>query len=153
MAGNTWGGSWGEAPNCSWGDSWGFEGFVAPQPQPTIPPGGGKGVDRDNYLNWWEREWDRIREERRLRKAKRLPKKKREVLEELDEIILELRSRADEMPREQPKLIADYRETERFYQNALNEQLSLKEMRAYLDLALRIRQELDDEEAILLALH
>lgn len=143
---SAWGLSWGRA----WGNSWGsVEGVEAP----GIPPGGGKALYRENYLSWWEREWKRIREERAERKRRKLPPKKRKVLDELDEIILELRSRADEMPREQPKMIADYREMERFYRNALNEELSLKEMRAYLDVALRIRQELDDEEAIILALH
>jgi hypothetical protein len=139
---DTWGGSWGT----SWANSWGQQGAAQPQ-APAILPGGG------NYLAWWDREWERIRAERKARKAKKLPKKKREVLDELDEVILELRSRAAEMPQEQPKLIADYREMERFYQASLSADLSLKEMRAYLRLALAIRQELDDEEAILLAIH
>lgn len=141
---SAWGLSWGRA----WGNSWGsVEGEAAT----GILPGGGRG----NYLEWWEREWARIREERADRKRRKLPKKKREVLDELDEILLELRSRIDETPKEElePKLIADYRVADQFYRDAMNAELSLKEMRGYLALALAIRQELDDEEAIVLAIH
>lgn len=147
---DTWGGSWGT----SWLNSWGQQGAAPAPSEVVIPPGGGRGLyRRENYLAWWEQEWARIREERAERKRRKLPKKKRKVLDELDEILLELRSRIDELPKEQPKLIADYREMERFYQSSLNAELSLKEMESYLALALAIRQELDDEEAILLALH
>jgi hypothetical protein len=138
---DTWGGSWGT----SWGGSWG-SGFTPAPAAPTIPPGGGR------YIEWWEREWARIREERAKRKKAKLPKKKREVLDELDEILLELRSRIDEAPVEK-KVIEDYRAADQFYRNALNAEYSLKEMRAYRSLVLAILQEIDDEEAILLAIH
>jgi hypothetical protein len=143
---DTWGGSWSTA----WLNSWGQQGAPAPE-QPSIPPGGGRGLD---YLSWWEREWDRIRTDRAERKRRKLPKKKREVLDELDEILLELRSRIDEAPEAvEPKIVEDYRIAEQFHRNAMNAEMSLKEMRSYLALAMAIRQELDDEEAIILAIH
>jgi hypothetical protein len=143
---DTWGGSWSTA----WLNSWGQQGTPAPE-QPSIPPGGGRGLD---YLSWWEREWDRIRTDRAERKRRKLPKKKREVLDELDEILLELRSRIDEAPEAvEPKIVEDYRIAEQFHRNAMNADMSLKEMRSYLALAMAIRQELDDEEAIILAIH
>lgn len=149
MATSAWGGSWGESPNSSWGDSWGFEGFVAPDTAPVIPPGGGRGVD---YLSWWEREWARIREERKARKKKKVPKKKRDVLEELDEILVELKSRVreEEVPQRTQVSIG---EIQAFANDALSASVTIEQIRIYVSLANAIAQEMDDEETILLALH
>lgn len=146
MATSAWGGSWGESPNSAWGDSWGFEGSAAPVVAPTIPPSGG------NYLEWWEREWGRIREERKARKKKKIPKKKLLVLEELDEVLLELQAKAREevvAPRERVSI----GEIQAFANDALSASVTAEQIKIYVSLANAIAAELDDEEAILLALH
>lgn len=114
----------------------------------TIQPGGGQG----NYIEWWEREWARIREERRGRKKKKVPKKKRTLLEELDEILIELRSRVREgdVPQETKVEIG---RIQTFSNEALNAAVTAEQVRLYVSLAEAIAQELDDEETIILALH
>lgn len=152
MATSAWGGSFGEAPNSAWGDSFGFEGFAPPAVvTPTIPPGGGRGLD---YLSWWEREWARIKKERaEKRKAKKVPKRKRTLLEELDETVLELRARASgqETPQEVKREIV---RLERFAEiDALNAQVTLQQIRLQIEFAEAIMREMDDEEIIILAIH
>ena len=116
---------------------------------PGILPAGGRGLD---YLSWWEREWARIREERKARKKKKVPKKKRDVLEELDEILLELRARIreDGAPQE---VKAEVRRVQTFSDEALNAAVTAEQIRLYVSLAEAIAQEMDDEETIILALH
>lgn len=146
MATSAWGGSWGESPNSAWGDSWGFEGFTPPvaPPADAIPPGGG------NYLEWWEREWNRIRDERK-KKRKKAPKKKRELLDELDDIILELRSRAEDSP---PEVRAEVRQIDYFADMAaIDVEITAAQVRAQIAFAEAIMREIDDEETILLAFH
>lgn len=105
-----------------------------------------------NYLVWWEQEWGRIRRERAdKRKAKKVPKKKRELLDELDDIILELRAQAEDSP---PEVKAEVRQIDYFADlAAVNAEISVAQVRAQIALAEAIMREIDDEEAILLALH
>jgi hypothetical protein len=116
-------------------------------PVVTIPPGGG-----GNYLEWWERERARILEERKARKKKKISKKKRTLLEELDDILLELRARIreDDAPTE---VKAEVRRIQTFSDEALNAAVTAEQVRLYVSLAEAIAREMDDEETIILALH
>lgn len=136
MLGNSWGASWGAFPNCTWGESWGSD---VPDALPTT------GYRSDaNYLSWWEREWDRIREERKRRLKKKVPKKQRVELEKLDEILLEIRARED------AKRMDELRSLEAFMQTAA----TLDDLRRHVQMAEALLREMDDEEAIIaLALH
>lgn len=153
MAGNTWGESWGLTGDCTWGDSWGFEGFVPPQPDaPTIPPGGGRGVD---YLSWWERELRRILKERKKPK-KKLPPRKKELLDDLEESLADLRAQAaerietDNYAREIRNQVL---ESARLLNEAYAAQVTNKRLQQEIAVLEAYLQELDDEETIILALH
>ncbi|MGH8671842.1 MAG: hypothetical protein ACREUA_07375 [Burkholderiales bacterium] len=150
MSGNAWGESWGLTGDDAWGDSWGFEGFAPPVvTPPTILPAG------TSYLAWWQREWDRIRGERK-KKKKKLPPKKLELIKELDQAVIELQAQ-----------LAERQDTEAYTQTMQREVLDAAALinQAYADLvsAQRLRleitrfeeylREMDDEETILLALH
>jgi hypothetical protein len=113
----------------------------------TVLPGGG-----GNYLAWWEQERARILEERKARKKKKVPKKKRTLLEELDDILLELRARIRE-DDVSVEVKAEVGRIQTFSDEALNAAVTAEQVRLYVSLAEAIARELDDEEAIILALH
>jgi hypothetical protein len=104
----------------------------------------GSSGARGNYLEWWEREWNRIREERKQRLKKKVPRKQRVELEKLDEILLEIRGRED------AKRMDKLRSLEAFMQTAA----TLEDLRRHVKMAEALLREMDDEEAIIaLALH
>jgi hypothetical protein len=152
MTTSAWGGSFGEAPNSAWGDSFGFEGFAAVVTPPvTIPPGGGRALyDHGHRGSLY---WKRYQEELRNKKKKKT--KKEELLEELDQHLVELNARIDEVPVEEiePNWVAELRRTEAFAYNELVTEHTNKEILAYLTILREITQEMDDEDAIILALH
>jgi hypothetical protein len=144
MAGDAWGGAW----NGFWGGSWGEDVVVAPPAEPTIPPGGGYYPTHRGSLYW-----KRYQEELRSKKKKKT--KKEELLEELDQHLVELNARIDEVPVEEiePSWVADLRRTEAFAYNELVTEHTNKEILAYLTILREITQEMDDEDVIILALH
>jgi predicted double-glycine peptidase len=104
----------------------------------------GSSGARGNYLEWWEREWNRIREERKQRLKKKVPRKQRVELEKLDEILLEIRGRED------AKRMDKLRSLEAFMQTAA----TLEDLRRHVKMAEALLREMDDEEAIIaLAIH
>jgi hypothetical protein len=143
MAGDAWGGAW----NGFWGGSWG-EDVVVVVDQPTVPPGGGYYPTHRGSLYW-----KRYQEELRSKKKKKT--KKEELLEELDQHLVELNARIDEVPVEEiePNWVAELRRTEAFAYSELVTEYTNKEILAYLTILREITQEMDDEDAIILALH
>jgi hypothetical protein len=143
--GDAWGGSWGAA----WGDSWGFEPAVVTPP--TIPPGGGHALWDIHHRG--SRYWKKYQEELRNKKKKKTKKEK--LLEELDEHLIELNARVDETPVEaiEPSWVADLRRAESFAYNELVAQHTIKEIEVYVTVLREIAREMDDEDAILLAIH
>jgi hypothetical protein len=144
MATSAWGGSFGEAPNSAWGDSFGFE--VSVVVPPAIPPGGGDIGHRGSLY------WKRYQAELR-RKKKRT--KKEELLQELEEQLVELENRIEEAPPEEvePAWKADLRRAQTFAYNELVTQQTAAEISVYVLLLREAIREMDDEEAIILALH
>jgi hypothetical protein len=117
----------------------------------TIPPGGGRALyDHGHRGSLY---WKRYQEELRNKKKKKT--KKEELLEELDQHLVELNARIDEVPVEEiePNWVADLRRTEAFAYNELVTEHTNKEILAYLTILREITQEMDDEDAIILALH
>ena len=152
MTTSAWGGSWGESPNSAWNDSWGFEGFTpAVVVTPTILPSGA------SYLAWWEREWARIRRERAERKKrKKLPPKKRELIEELDEVTLELRERLEEHDTTHAyaqQMRREVLEAAALLNEAYTAKVSAQRLRTEIVRMEEYLREMDDEETIILALH
>lgn len=140
---SAWGLSWGRA----WGNSWGS--IEQQAPQPGIPPGGG------NYLEWWERELRRILRQRKKPK-KKLPPRKKELLEDLEEAILALRDQVAE--REATEAYAQQirghvLESARLLNAALDAQVTNKRIQEEVAILEAYIREIDDEEAIILALH
>ena len=116
---------------------------------PSILPAGG------NYLEWWNREWDRIREERRKRKQQKVPKKKRELLDELDEALVELKSRIQDTEDQVPvEVQSGIGKIQSFSMEAVHASITEQQVKAYLSFAEYLLREIDEEESlILLALH
>ncbi len=139
---DTWGGSWGTA----WANSWGQQGVTPPTPTPTPP--GPVGL----YYAWWQREWERIKQER-AEKRKKVPKRKKKLLEELDDAILELRARAEEYTPT-PEVRQEVKRLEAFTDiEALNADITAAMVRDQIRFVEELMREMDDEEAILLAIH
>jgi hypothetical protein len=152
MAGNTWGESWGIAGSFAWGGSWGFEDAVAPAPAaPAILPAGSSG----NYLEWWERELHRILRERKKPKKKLAPKKQ-ELVDDLEEVLVQLREHAAEK-QETDKYANELRnqvlESARLLNAVYAEQVANKRIQHEIAVLEAYLREMDDEEAFLLALH
>lgn len=146
--------AWSESWAGSWGESWGICGVVAPAV--TIPPGGGKGIDRRwNYLDWWEGELRRILRERKKPK-KKLPPKRQELVEELDEAVLEAKERLAETEateayaREMRQAVLD---AAALINQAYTEAVSAERLRQETARLEAYVREMDDEETILLTLH
>jgi hypothetical protein len=116
----------------------------------TIPPGGGS---LEKHIHRGSLYWKRYQEELRSKKKKK--SKKEELLEELDQHLVELNARIDEVPVEEiePNWVADLRRTEAFAYNELVTEHTNKEILVYLTILREITQEMDDEDAIILALH
>jgi hypothetical protein len=146
---DSWGKSWGEdtpalrgsAWACTWSrswlDSWGDTSSCVVTPVVTPPtPGpltGGAG-------------WISPR-------RKPLPKKKRTLLEELDDYLIELRSRIEEEPEPDLEVVSAYRAAEAFATSELVADYTVKDIQARLIIVREMIREMDDEEAILLAIH
>jgi hypothetical protein len=152
MAGS-WGCSWAQAWGNAWGDT--SDCAAAPQPDVGIPPGGGKGLDRrESYLSWWERELRRIIDARR--KKKKLAPKKRELVEELDETLDELRAQVVERQETDAyarKLREQVLASARLMNEAYAAQVTNARIRREIAIIQEYLRELDDEEAIILAIH
>lgn len=148
MAGNTWGGSWGENPNSSWGESWGFEGANPPTDAVgeavleitaaavglAIQPPDQPQIDYGAFRTGPGR--------------RKLTKRRKSLLEELDELQRDVRLLALEMPEERPAVEAAIdRAAYLIDTQAESQALARHIVRMRL-----ILQELEDEEVILLAI-
>jgi hypothetical protein len=141
VSGNTWGESWGIAGSFLWGDSWGFEGAVTPPvvtpPTPTTDAGGVGGFSKawsDHY-----------------RKPKKLTKKRKSLLEDLDEMVIELRSRIREAPPEAAPPVPNFEIV--LAESRMASELSNEEIKRQIARAQMMLNEMEDEELILLAFH
>jgi hypothetical protein len=116
----------------------------------TIPPGGGS---LERYTHRGSLYWKKYQEELRNKKKKKT--KKEALLEELDKHLVELNARVDETPVEEiePSWVGDLRRAEAFAYNELVTEHTNKEIAAYLTMLRQITEEMDDEDAIILALH
>lgn len=113
---------------------------------PDILPSG------SNYLAWWQGEWERIHRERvEKRKRKKISREKREVLEELDSVLSELHVRVAEQEAQEHQ--ASLRRIEAFAEVAMDARITLAMVREQIRRTEEIMREMDDEEAIILALH
>jgi hypothetical protein len=143
---SAWGLSWGRA----WGNSWGsVEGVVQP---PVIAPGGGRGLD---YLSWWERELRRILKGRKKPKKKLAPKKQ-ELVDDLEEVLVQLREHAaerQETDKYANELRAQVLESARLLNAVYAEHVANKRIQHEIAVLEAYLREMDDEEAFLLALH
>jgi hypothetical protein len=142
---DTWGGSWGT----SWANSWGQQGVQPAPSDVVILPAGG------NYIEWWERELRRILRGRKKPK-KKLPPRKRELVEDLEEVLVELREHAAER-QETDSYALELRnqvlKSARLLNDAYMAQVTNKRIQhetAVLEAYLR---ELDDEEALILCIN
>jgi hypothetical protein len=148
------GGAWAESWADSWHESWGSDCSGTTPPAitpPTIPPGGGSLW---KYQHRGSLYWKRYQEELK-RGRKKLPKKKLDLLEDLDEHLLELKARFEEVPVEEIDLgwVSDLRRAEAFAEAALVADYTVKDIQARLIIVREMIREMDDEEAILLAIH
>src|SRR5512139_1256933 len=86
---------------------------------------------------------------------KSLPKKKKKLVDELDDILLELRSRIEDVEPEyvEPEWVKEFRKQEAFANSDLVVEATLDDLKARLMMVREIVREMDDEEAILLAIH
>jgi hypothetical protein len=142
VSGNAWGESWGIAGAFAWGDSWGFDAAVTPPtPEPDVPPppspGGAGGFSKawsDHY-----------------RKPKKLTKKRKSLLEELDEMVIELRSRIREAPPEAAPPVPNFEII--MAESRMASELSNEEIKRQIARAQMMLNDMEDEELILLALH
>jgi hypothetical protein len=121
------------------------------EPGSGLPPGGGHAlwdIHRRGSLYW-----KRYQEELRNKKKKKT--KKERLLEELDEHLIELNARVDETPVEaiEPSWVADLRRAESFAYNELVAEHTIKEIEVYVTVLREIAREMDDEDAIILAIH
>jgi hypothetical protein len=173
MAGNAWGGSWngfwggswgedagggiGTADgswacswNQTWANSWGDTTTCSVDVTPPTPPA--VETPAGHYYDWWLNEWERIKRER-AKKRKKVPKKKRELLEELDERLDELYLQAETYTPSRP----DRQELKRIQAfadlQAYNSEITLAMVRERIRFVEELLMEMDDEEAILLAIH
>lgn len=105
-----------------------------------------------NYLVWWNQQWDRIRAERKRRVEQKVPKEKRDVLEQYDTILLELRSRIAEQEAE-ARWQEELRQLEAFADLAMDARITHAMVLERIWQTEELLREMDDEEAILLALH
>jgi hypothetical protein len=143
---DTWGGSWGT----SWANSWGQQGAVVSEV--VIPPGGGRGLD---YLSWWERELRRILRERKKPK-KKLPPKKKELVDELDTVLADLRAQVEaraETDAYAKEIRERILEAAQLANQVMLAQVANKQLQAEIAILEAYLRELDDEDVILLALH
>jgi hypothetical protein len=120
-----------------------------------VEPGQGSG---GGHALWdiqhrGSRYWKKYQEELRNKKKKKTKKEK--LLEELDEHLIELNARVDETPVEaiEPSWVADLRRAESFAYNELVAQHTIKEIEVYVTVLREIAREMDDEDAIILAIH
>jgi hypothetical protein len=114
-------------------------------------PGGGHALWDIHHRG--SRYWKKYQEELRNKKKKKTKKEK--LLEELDEHLIELNARVDETPVEaiEPSWVADLRRAESFAYNELVAQHTIKEIEVYVTVLREIAREMDDEDAIILAIH
>lgn len=107
-----------------------------PTPVVTTSPGGvGVRAWRDHY--------------------KKLPKKKKKLVDELDEMLLELRSKIEEQPPEEvePEWVSEFRRAEAWSQSQFALDATNIQLAAQIAIIKSIIREIDDEEALLLAIH
>jgi hypothetical protein len=145
---DTWGGSWGTA----WANSWGQQGVQPAPSEVVIPPGGGRGLD---YLSWWERELRRILKGRKKPKKKLAPKKQ-ELVDDLEEVLVQLREHAaerQETDKYANELRAQVLESARLLNAVYAEHVANKRIQHEIAVLEAYLREMDDEEAFLLALH
>jgi hypothetical protein len=97
--------------------------------------------------------WKRYQAE--LRRKKKKKTKKEILLQELDEYLVELEDRIEEAPPEEvePAWKADLRRAQTFAYNELVTQQTAAEISVYVLLLREAIREMDDEEAIILAIH
>jgi hypothetical protein len=133
--GSAWACTWSRAWLDAWGDTSSCDVVIPPSPPPPTPGPltGGAG-------------WISPR-------RKPLPKKKRTLLEELDDHLIELRSRIEEEPEPDLEVVRAYRAAEAFATSELIADYTTKDIRARLIIVREMIREMDDEEAILLAIH
>lgn len=138
MSGRTWGESWGITGHFAWGDSWGFEGVTPPPSSPPPAATTNLGVGGRAWAN-----------------RTGLPKKKKKLVDELDEILIELRSRIEEAPpvKVEPTWVKELRKQEAFANSDLIVEATQADLQARLAMVRAIVREMDDEETLLLALH
>jgi hypothetical protein len=121
----------GAACRIAWAEIEGTE--VAVVTPPTSPSGGGVGAPA----------W---------RNYARKPKRKRTLLEELDDMLIELRERI-EPEAEEADYPTDLIRAEAFAYNAMVTDYTIAEIGHQLALVRAILREMDDEDAILLSIH
>jgi hypothetical protein len=148
--GASWAKSWGEdtpalrgsAWACTWGrswlDSWGDTSSCGVTPPVVTPPTPGPLTGGAGWIS---------------PRRKPLPKKKRTLLEELDDYLIELRSRIEEEPEPDLEVVSAYRAAEAFATSELVADYTVKDIQARLIIVREMIREMDDEEAILLAIH
>jgi hypothetical protein len=135
LRGSAWACTWGRSWLDSWGDTSSCDVVIPPSPPPPTPgplTGGGGWISP---------------------RRKPLPKKKRTLLEELDDYLIELRSRIEEEPEPDLEVVRAYRAAEAFATSELVADYTIKDIQARLIIVREMIREMDDEEAILLAIH
>lgn len=168
MSYDTWGGKWGQswafswfkpeagersgAWACSWGrswlDSWGDTSACVVTPPPVITPTPATSPGGVGGKAWSSRT------------RKPLTKKKRTLLEELDDALIELRGRIEERDAAEEQVAAELseyeselRKGEALQISAMETDVSLAQIQIQLTYIREALREMDDEEALLLALH